>query len=720
MERVADRAVSRKACRFGRLAPWLLLSLTIVFAAAAPRSAAARRSPSALPVLHTFRAAHVLSLDKAQRGYPIHIARAQVTFVYAALPAVFLMDATDGIFADYRGDIFPRVRPGDIVSVVGVSGPGMVAPVLLHARLTVLGHAPLPPAPLVSLDRISSGAWDSRWVALEGIVRSARNPSGITAYAGESASDHDNLILTLASGASLIDVITLNPTHRQAASLVDATVRVRAAVGSRFNQRHQLIGVHVYMPDLSCVRILRPAPADPFALPLATSTTMTRAGGGEPGHRVRLRGIVTSTFGNQHFSLTDARHGIFVTAADPASLRPGDRVDVVGFPSVGDYTSFLDESLVRRLGAAPVPPAVPLTAARAFTGAWDAEPIQLDGLLLDRSRGEDGVTTLLLTDAGTSFLAISASDAVTASVRALSIGSRLRLRGICVIHTNGDKTPESLSLLLRSPADITLLQAPSWWTTRHTLLLAAVLAVLVFIIATRNAGLRRRVLAQTRQIQGQLAEARALRLQAEAATQEKSQTLANLLTAQHALIAAQEKLRFQATHDALTGLWNRAALLDFLHKEIERTLRTRAPLGLLLLDVDHFKPVNDTHGHLAGDAVLREIGRRISRSTRPYDIAGRYGGEEFLVILPDCDSPSTQHSAERIRAAIGAHPFSVDDAQLSLTVSIGATVSFTCPPLHEQESDAELLSRADVALYEAKSAGRNRTVLRLPEAVASV
>jgi diguanylate cyclase (GGDEF)-like protein len=179
-----------------------------------------------------------------------------------------------------------------------------------------------------------------------------------------------------------------------------------------------------------------------------------------------------------------------------------------------------------------------------------------------------------------------------------------------------------------------------------------------------------------------------------------------ILTLERNLISAQEKLRFQATHDALTGLWNRGALFDLLHNEIERTLRTHSSMGVLMLDVDHFKPVNDTYGHLAGDAALREMAQRIQRATRPYDTVGRYGGEEFLVILPTCDREQTANSAERIRAAIEAAPFTVAEKEISLTVSIGATV---VPDFATSESD--ILSLSDMALYQAKSEGRNRTVL---------
>lgn len=179
-----------------------------------------------------------------------------------------------------------------------------------------------------------------------------------------------------------------------------------------------------------------------------------------------------------------------------------------------------------------------------------------------------------------------------------------------------------------------------------------------------------------------------------------------ILSLQRHLIGAQEDLRFQATHDALTQLWSRGALLDLLRTEIQRTQRTRASFGVLMIDADHFKPVNDTWGHLTGDAVLVEMARRILHATRGYDMAGRYGGEEFLVLLPGCGPDQTLRSAERLRASIAAEPFDCGGQPIPLTVSIGATV---VPEFAQNET--EILSLADSALYQAKSEGRNRTML---------
>jgi two-component system, cell cycle response regulator len=178
-----------------------------------------------------------------------------------------------------------------------------------------------------------------------------------------------------------------------------------------------------------------------------------------------------------------------------------------------------------------------------------------------------------------------------------------------------------------------------------------------------------------------------------------------ILLLQAGLIQAREDLRFQATHDALTGIWNRRALLDLLQREIERASRSQASTGLLMLDLDHFKQVNDTHGHLAGDAVLREVSLRITQVIRSYDLVGRHGGKEFLVVLPGCDPQQTLQSAERIRSAVAAQPVLVDHSEIYVTISVGATATTS------NTSEKQILAIADTALYQAKNAGRNCTAL---------
>ena len=179
-----------------------------------------------------------------------------------------------------------------------------------------------------------------------------------------------------------------------------------------------------------------------------------------------------------------------------------------------------------------------------------------------------------------------------------------------------------------------------------------------------------------------------------------------ILTLQDHQMQAQEQLRFQASHDPLTGTWNRGAILETLHRELERAARAESAVGILLLDVDHFKTVNDTHGHLTGDGVLREVTQRIIKAARAYDSVGRYGGEEFLIVLPGCSNGQIQQSGERIRSAVDSGPILVNGSEISVTVSIGAAVA-----TRGTTSETEMLAAADAALYRAKEIGRNRIIV---------
>ena len=169
------------------------------------------------------------------------------------------------------------------------------------------------------------------------------------------------------------------------------------------------------------------------------------------------------------------------------------------------------------------------------------------------------------------------------------------------------------------------------------------------------------------------------------------------------LVEAREDLRYKATHDSLTSLLNRGTVLELLSAEMNRPHRRKSPIAIVLGDLDHFKLVNDTHGHVAGDEVLRETGRRLMGSVRSYDFVGRYGGEEFLIVLNSCNADAAMHRAEDIRKAIGEKPFATSQNRVSVTISLGV---FAVDPA-DQRPVEEILCEVDGALYAAKSAGRN-------------
>jgi two-component system cell cycle response regulator len=178
-----------------------------------------------------------------------------------------------------------------------------------------------------------------------------------------------------------------------------------------------------------------------------------------------------------------------------------------------------------------------------------------------------------------------------------------------------------------------------------------------------------------------------------------------ILDLQEGLIVAREELRFRATHDTLTSIANRGVVLDAINREHARQTRDGSSFGIILMDLDHFKSVNDTYGHLCGDSVLKETARRITSCVRPYDTVGRYGGEEFLVVVPGSDDRGTLALAERIRKTAESEPVPTNAGPVRVTVSCGIAVSNAEKPF---DSHA-LLHLADNALYRAKEKGRNRS-----------
>jgi diguanylate cyclase (GGDEF)-like protein/PAS domain S-box-containing protein len=167
----------------------------------------------------------------------------------------------------------------------------------------------------------------------------------------------------------------------------------------------------------------------------------------------------------------------------------------------------------------------------------------------------------------------------------------------------------------------------------------------------------------------------------------------------------ESRLRQRATHDPLTGALNRSGFFRIAKRELDRGGPDRHPMGLLLLDVDHFKYINDRFGHQAGDRVLQALVAELRRGLREEDLLGRYGGEEFIVLLPEVDVEHFEHIAERLRHGIESMRLPGDDGDVSLTISLGGALR------RSGEDIDRMIGRADKSLYRAKQAGRNRVVI---------
>jgi diguanylate cyclase (GGDEF)-like protein len=231
-------------------------------------------------------------------------------------------------------------------------------------------------------------------------------------------------------------------------------------------------------------------------------------------------------------------------------------------------------------------------------------------------------------------------------------------------------------------ARLTVVMKPYFWQTAWfqglcaVILLVVVMAVYrirVRYLVERNRELEDRVLKRTFELQAALRSAE----------------------------DAQLALREQATKDHLTKLWNRRSIFEFLSEELLRAKRTAQPVSVLLADLDHFKLVNDTQGHSIGDQVLAEVATRFAQLTRRYDFAGRYGGEEFLIVLAGCSLADALKRAEDFRLAISTTPILTGAGPIAVTCSFGVAEDFG------NDLPEELINKADEALYRAKNSGRN-------------
>ncbi len=173
------------------------------------------------------------------------------------------------------------------------------------------------------------------------------------------------------------------------------------------------------------------------------------------------------------------------------------------------------------------------------------------------------------------------------------------------------------------------------------------------------------------------------------------------------IIALQDIQLQKANMDSLTQLWNRKKILEILEEELNRNFRENIPLGIIMLDIDNFKTINDTYGHLIGDKVIIEVASRLKKKIRSYDKIGRYGGDELLLILPGLGRQDAKNIAERLRQSVCAEKIQTESGALNITVSLGVSIFDTA----SRPSTKKMIEESDLALYVAKGRGRNIVVV---------
>jgi diguanylate cyclase (GGDEF)-like protein len=626
---------------------------------------------TSLPVLTTAKAVHSLTHSQAQLHYPVHL-RAVCVVCFAGWHGFWVNDGVTGVYVETKNHVplTNAIHPGIVLDIGGVTGPGEYKPVVDQAILHIVGERPLPPAWDVSLDRLSTGEYDGQWIAFEGTVRSVTPRDG-------------QLSMIVTSGRWQINTVTVPAPPERYERLIGARVRISATGGALLNKRRQAVFLAVYAPSIDSIQVLSPAPADPFSLPLTSITRLVDfAPGTHADDLIRIRGVVTGRWGRSVFIRDDAE-GASVTTLEPTSLEPGDLVDAVGYRSLDASSTTLDDAIIKRLGTAPVPEPKLVTAQEASSGDFVDELVRISGRLIEIQHEGDRDTFLVAY--GNSVFSAILPDEDKQGLTGLSNAREIQITGVCLIAENKSARdfwdPKAFHILLRSPADVVVISRASWWTTGHTLLLLAFLLAETLAVLVWVAALRRRVAQQT--------------------------TL---------LRESEERFRHMALHDALTGLATRLLLQDRLDVALASARRHGTRLAVLMVDLDGFKGINDTHGHPAGDEVLRVTASRLQDAVRKEDTVSRFGGDEFVVLLPDLsDPPAAERTAARIVESL-AFPIRLADRQVPVSVSVGV-----CTLYGEEELDADDLIRcADTALYRAKANGRNCYVVETPRLAKAV
>jgi diguanylate cyclase (GGDEF)-like protein len=634
--------------------------------------------PASHPIVETARAAHNLPPEEAARHVPVHL-RAVVTYYDPYIDvrhgAIFVHDDSGGVFVSIPARPILDIKPGTLVDITGVSAPGDYAPVVNGSQVRAIGQSHLPAdVPNRTLTELLTGAFDCQWVQVEGRVRSA--------HVGPN-----NVVLGIAANGGPITAVTVRQPGVDYDSLVDSLVRIDGNAAPLFNQSRQMVGVHLFFPSLSQVAVIQAAPRDPFGVPAVPISQLFRFSP-DPGllHRVHVEGAVTLDWPGQMLCIQDIREGICMQTTQTAGVPVGTFVDVVGFPAINLFKPSLEDAVFRAAGgSAPSPAQVSITPDEAVKSNLDGKLVQIDAELIGRDFAAAD-PTLMLRAGGVVFPAILPKNAALDSALPWKDGSLVRIIGVSNVQVDplstnlseGAVRPESVHILLRSIDDISLIQAPTWWTSEHAIESFSVVGLLVLAAFAWIVVLRHRVALQTRALRG-----------------------------------SEERLRHLSEHDALTGLPNRLLLSDRCETSLKRAARFQSCLGLLMVDADQFKIVNDALGHQAGDKLLRELAERLSACVRDTDTVARIGGDEFVVLLPDLRIPAEAESiAAKIVASV-ALPYAFDQSQAVITVSVGVV---TYP---EAGSDLETLMRcADEAMYAAKEKGKNSFQLYRPGSMA--
>jgi diguanylate cyclase (GGDEF)-like protein/PAS domain S-box-containing protein len=350
----------------------------------------------------------------------------------------------------------------------------------------------MPKAVRLSFEQAATGAFDSQWVEMEGIVRS---------FVQEA--EGSVLVIDVATPTGFFKVRVPDYHAPLPIELVDAMVRFRGVCGSTFNQRKQLVAIHLMVPGLENSTVSAAAPVDPFAI---ATTPVNKIGIYTAQltdiHRVKVRGVITARFHGRSFFLMDATGGIYVKSQDGTPIAPGDEVDVIGFPAKGAYSTVLRSASIRPTRGHQTLVPTKIDGDAALKGGYDARLVMITGIVQAINLIPGSYSLALQSEDRVKFEVTFGDSAPVNS--APSVGSKVQLTGICSNKTDENGNPSAFEIVLRTPDDIKLLSSPPWLTSQRAVFLLSAFVILTISVFAWVFMLRRRVRSQTQLIKARL------------------------------------------------------------------------------------------------------------------------------------------------------------------------------------------------------------------------
>ncbi|HZL42779.1 MAG TPA: PAS domain S-box protein, partial [Verrucomicrobiae bacterium] len=450
--------------------------------------------PEELPTLTQVRQIRDLTPDRAAWKYPVRV-RGVITTIWKDNRSLFVQDETAGIFVDGAGLSFgTNWDTGDLVELEGVSGPGEYAPIIEAHSVRNIGPGRLPAARMVTLYQMASGQLDGQWVEVRGVVRSVRVNRRSTDL---QLSDVNGLVEVSIPGG---DVFT---------NFLDSLVRVRGVCGSRANPNRQLMGAYVWSPRTNLLVVEERGISDPFTAPVRSIGSLSQfSHWRETQHLIKIVGVVTFSQPDRPLFVQDETGGMPVYLAHSESLQPGDRVEISGYLSPGDFGYAFRNAYCRVVAHDPIPQPKLITAVHILDPNLHGMWVQLSARILSSShRANEQVLTLQADNS--IFEALLPGQSGTAGAIP-PLGSLVQLKGVYSVLSDESRQPRALRLYIPINAPILLLEKSPWWNSRRASTAVGILVVVVLAAALWAITLRRRVAQQTLDIRQRLAKEAAL------------------------------------------------------------------------------------------------------------------------------------------------------------------------------------------------------------------